>query len=551
MVPALGTTPVFSIGPIVGDGKITFEITYVGVPFPAFVFGLTPIATINWEGLQFSNGEQPVSFHTVEVEDILTSSSNLDGRQTNDNISVDRPDITVYIDRNTAVPSDCEIDVGETLVTRVMADDVYHVDQVNFQINFDSRFVQVNQITPEEFFSRNNGSPHDNGTRFDNGTGTIIFDYDRTPTPTDGDQTVIAEIEWEGRSAGRSPQSFSGNVNMFNGGDDIEAAPATTVITELDGCDLVVNPQQVTIFLDPSDLQLVQNGNAVRQEVKLRGVRNIDEVAFTIRFDEDLVQVVDSNGQPANEIEVGNLFNNRYLEEINRVNNQQGTIEFRVNADTNMRQDGTVAVIYWQGLEEGDGDMEFGFVELLDGPNGSIGDENITRENGTVEVEEGNNGGEEISGIVEAQGRPDHSGTKIYVYTQSCDSSIPSGTPTTTTNADGSFSIDDGQSYQCLKAYRAGHLVVQKSSPSGDLGYTWLPAGDVIKNNAVDFDDLVFVVNRYDNPAQNDPVADYNNNGKIDIFDVGLVANNYIKIGPWTRWSVTKAAKIHGEAMSN
>lgn len=270
-------------------GRLTFEILFT-VPIPpggTLNPPPTAIATITWTGIAFSDGPQPVIFDDVEVTDNVAGALPLAPSEKFGNaVDVIRPPITVFIDRNIVNPPPCRIDAGQTLVTQVIADDIVHVDRVGFELDFDARFVQVNEVRPGSFFEP---APIKHLNEIDNNNGRIDFDYERS-TPRNAGQAVIAEIEWEGLRAGTSYQQFIGDVRMFANG--IQVLDPPTPITEIDGCDITVDPQQITIYLDPSQIVVDENGEPVRQDVKLRGVRNVEEVAFKLKYDQNLVQIV-------------------------------------------------------------------------------------------------------------------------------------------------------------------------------------------------------------------------------------------------------------------
>lgn len=360
--------------------RLTFEINF-GVDTIVPNSGLVQFANIIWRGAAFSSGPKLVRFDDVEVTDDTGDTDPLaPGEKITDHqIDVVRPPIRVFIDQNIVDPPPCRIEAGQTLVTRVMANNVTHVDRMGFELDFDQRFVRVKEIRPSSFFDP---TPIEHVNRIDNNNGRISFDYAR-PIPTTTGRAIFAEIEWEGIKSGTSHQDFvPGSVRMSANG---VAVPAATITPILDGCDIIVNPQHITIYFDPSDVEVDEDGAPVRQEVKLRGVRNVEEVAFQIEYDQTLVQVVNQSGQPVTKIEVGSLFSEGFLEDTNNIDNNNGFINFRVNADEPLRRDGTVAVIYWKGLREGGPkDLTFPFVELLDGPNSKIN--TVTREDGQIEV---------------------------------------------------------------------------------------------------------------------------------------------------------------------
>jgi len=392
---AVSSGTVFAVGPTVNanTGQIAFTLSFTGggVPEDGILYDLVDIL---WTGVAFSDGDQDVTFSYVEITDNVPNSAYPVGtvRVHNGAISVDRPDITVYIDKNSTAPPDYHIEVGETLVTNVMADDVFSVDQVSFVLDFDERFVQVLDVEPGPFFTKDNGAADAIDIRWDNSNGTVTFNAKRSPYDTDADGAIIAKITWEGIRAGSSPQDFIDDVLMFDNSVNIEDAPSTTVVTELDGGNIVVEPQLITIYFDPSNLKLAANYDSVAQEVKLRGVRKVGTVEFEVHFDNTLVQVVDgaNSDQLAKSIEVGSLFGNNYFVEQNSVDHKNGVIKFKVDTNNPITEDGTVAIIHWKGLQYGGPRaLPFYYHKILDAEHVTI--PNTTAEDGTVEVSYGPN----------------------------------------------------------------------------------------------------------------------------------------------------------------
>jgi hypothetical protein len=142
-------------------------------------------------------------------------------------------------------------------------------------------------------------------------------------------------------------------------------------------------------------------------------------------------------------------------------------------------------------------------------------------------------GGSELlsfSGTVLLQGRTDHGGTHLYLREDSCETP-PSSPHAATTAADGYFQITApaDREYQCLQAVKAGYLVAQQSLPGADWGEVTLPAGDVTGDGRINIFDLVLIAGRY---RSSDPQADVNADGTVDVLDLTLVAINYRQQGP-------------------
>ena len=137
-----------------------------------------------------------------------------------------------------------------------------------------------------------------------------------------------------------------------------------------------------------------------------------------------------------------------------------------------------------------------------------------------------------VAGTVLLQGRSAHDGTAIYLSGQPCISSL-SGNQVATTNTQGYFQLQPGQTGQCLWAVRPGFLSAQKAAPSGLLGTITLLGGDINNDNWINIFDIAAVAGRY---GGNDPLADFNGDRTVNIFDLVIAAVNYEKHGPLTEW---------------
>jgi hypothetical protein len=139
-----------------------------------------------------------------------------------------------------------------------------------------------------------------------------------------------------------------------------------------------------------------------------------------------------------------------------------------------------------------------------------------------------------ISGTVLLQGRTDHSGARIFLSEEPCNSAI-GGEPAATTDAQGRFRVNPPavQKIQCLQAVQRGYLMAQKDSPIGEIGAITLPGGEVVEDGIINILDLAFMAIRY---RSSDPMADVNADGQVDIFDLTIAAINYNQRGPVTDW---------------
>jgi hypothetical protein len=153
--------------------------------------------------------------------------------------------------------------------------------------------------------------------------------------------------------------------------------------------------------------------------------------------------------------------------------------------------------------------------------------------------------GGDITGQIRVQGRADN-GDKVVFYgsSQPCSGFTRSESDklsNATIGTDGKFSIKLSSPINCLLIYRPGHLIGQRSNPSGDLGYLVLTAGDVtpIKSggdNQINITDLSLIAANYGKADPTGGLIDFDGNGQISITDISIVAGNYSEKGNVDNW---------------
>jgi hypothetical protein len=139
--------------------------------------------------------------------------------------------------------------------------------------------------------------------------------------------------------------------------------------------------------------------------------------------------------------------------------------------------------------------------------------------------------GATITGIIELQGRTDHSGTQLFLNEQSCETSAPVATPIAITDAQGRFEIKVAMEnrFNSLCVLQPGYLVGEKSLPLLAGERITLPAGDVTGDNQIDIADAARLAARF---GTGDTSVDLNGDGRVDIFDLVLIASNFNRRGP-------------------
>jgi len=145
-----------------------------------------------------------------------------------------------------------------------------------------------------------------------------------------------------------------------------------------------------------------------------------------------------------------------------------------------------------------------------------------------------------IYGTVLLQGRTDHSGSEVSLFSTILDFT------TTLTDQQGRFSAAPTANYQWLTAYHACYLTAAKyfvgipgNGLQGDMGTITLPGGDVDGDNCIDILDLTAIggCNGMRAPLLSCPsCADVNGDGVVDIYDLVIAAANFGKCGPVEDW---------------
>lgn len=143
-----------------------------------------------------------------------------------------------------------------------------------------------------------------------------------------------------------------------------------------------------TIRLDPADRQ-ISPGGTVTTEVRLDDVSNLVKVRFVLRFDPNVVQVVDSAdpSKPATQIVVGGLVE-KWFPHRNEVWNEDGFIRFDYDLPSEIEPvsgPGLVASITWRGVGEGVSELTFDEKETRLGNSDGV-PIHLSKGNGRIEV---------------------------------------------------------------------------------------------------------------------------------------------------------------------
>jgi YVTN family beta-propeller protein len=139
--------------------------------------------------------------------------------------------------------------------------------------------------------------------------------------------------------------------------------------------------------------------------------------------------------------------------------------------------------------------------------------------------------GSTVTGIIELQGRTDHSGTQLFLSEQPCQTVTETTAPAGVTDARGQFALNietaSPAAYLCV--VQPGYLAGEISIPLGGGERITLPAGDVTGDDQIYVADVAALAALF---GTGDPSVDLNADGKVDIFDLVLIASNYNRRGP-------------------
>jgi len=287
-------------------------------------------------------------------------------------------------------------------------------------------------------------------------------------------------------------------------------------------------PSGASVTMSSMPLNLFQCGiTGKKTDLNANNVGNLRAFSFKLRFNPNIVQVVDANSnQSGVQVTLGKDFADRgAFVAVNKVDNALGLIELAATLMGGNSLDGSIVLagINWSPRQAGSSNLTFDEISLINADGTAI---DAFVQNGRIEVNAGCGNQAELSGQVQLQGRSNYSGVNVS-----------NGQTQTQTGTDGLFTISGSAP---LSVTHPGYLSAQ-SSPQGSaaglqassLGSITLLAGDVTGDDAIDILDLAYIANRY---QSNDSLADLNADGLVNVIDLALTAANFQQQGPLTNW---------------
>jgi hypothetical protein len=260
----------------------------------------------------------------------------------------------------------------------------------------------------------------------------------------------------------------------------------------------------------------------------------IVRLQLAIRFDPQVVQVRDADGESANgsQVAVAAFFESAQTTIENRADNDSGEIALALaqTEGTPVQETASwrkVATIVWTGRQAGNSALIVGEESEFASADGQTYAPTALHHGTAFSRLPG-----QIRGRVLLQGRSEHGNTLIG------SSLTATRVDRSYTGADGSFVVTatHGEGFYTLSASAPGYLTAESSRPVkltvGDkieLAPITLLGGDVNNDNLVDIRDLSYVAYHLGGP---DAQADINGDGQVDILDLTLTSGNFGTAGP-------------------
>jgi hypothetical protein len=283
--------------------------------------------------------------------------------------------------------------------------------------------------------------------------------------------------------------------------------------------DVSVNVCGNQVRFDPASTQ-VGVGTTFSMGVVADNVENLYGVEATIRFDPAILEVVDADaGQTGVQVHRGSWLPASTHVVTNQADNAGGVIQFAatlVAPAPALTGSGQLISIPFRAKVGGSTPIAFTAVKLVDASAVVL---SVTHTDGQVTVTSDQ---ATITGRVLLEGRTDHSGTQVQV----------SGGPTTTTGADGTYTLTTTAGTKTITYAHASYLA-QSASVTGVAGTTvtapeiTLLGGDINADGKIDILDLAAVGAQFGSTAPNPAALDINADGVVDIIDIVLVAKNF------------------------
>ncbi len=295
---------------------------------------------------------------------------------------------------------------------------------------------------------------------------------------------------------------------------DTPTATPTATTEPVQGTAVKVEPAAQTINVCTTSTSVT---------VAVQQVENMAAVQLELVYNPAVVQVVDANpGSDGVQVTVDPVFSSGFIAQ-NEVDTVNGRVSFAATLLGSDKIDGDTGLIQidFEPIAAGSSALTLENVILASTAGQPINHQLVA---GNITVLE-DCGGSSASGVLQLQGRTDHSG--IVVTSETGQQAV--------TASDGSFLIAGSGP---LTFEHPGFLPAQSGLPTsiqaGDfaplaLGVITLLAGDTSGDGQINILDLAYIAQQY---GTNDTLADLNGDGRVDILDIVLAAGNFGLAGP-------------------
>ncbi len=283
--------------------------------------------------------------------------------------------------------------------------------------------------------------------------------------------------------------------------------------------DVSVNLCGHQVRFDPTSTQ-VGVGASFNMDVRIENTQNLYGIETTIRFNPAILEVTDADpAAPGVQVNRGSWLPASTHVVTNTVDNAGGLIRFAatlVSPAPALTGSGALVSIPFRAKATGNTPVAFDSLKVVDASATPLP---ANRLDGQVTVT-GNQA--TLTGKALLEGRTDHSGILVQL----------AGGPSTTTGADGSYSLVTAPGTYTVTFSHASYLA-QATTVTASAGATvnvpqvTLLGGDINADHKVDILDLAAVGAQFGSTSPSPPTVDINGDGRVDIIDIVLVAKNF------------------------
>lgn len=275
--------------------------------------------------------------------------------------------------------------------------------------------------------------------------------------------------------------------------------PTPTITPTPSVVPVTINPPSQTIDLcgTPPDISSI---------IAVENVTNLRGVQLAVSYDPSFIQVIDAFRRPRPPVQVA--YNSAFNPvSVNLVNTRQGEILFAAASSTSLNGHTDLIFIDWR-LQGRIGQTSIIVTPVLTDASGKPIEAAPAQGTLTILINSVC-----TQGMVNLQGRTDHSGITISNAAGEQTSSYPNGL----------FALNNGVG---LTFAFPGYLSAQLESAAAMASPITLLAGDTNNDKVINIFDLAYLAQYY---LSTNSTADLNGDGVVNILDLTMVAGNYGK----------------------